>query len=64
MNERGIEFWCARELMTSLEYSKWRNFEKVIEKVKTACETSNNNINEHFVNVGKTIKMSKGLVKQ
>lgn len=63
IDENGIEFWYARELTTALEYSKWRNFEKVIEKAKIACETSNNNINDHFAGVGKTIKMPKGATK-
>ena len=33
-DENGQEFWYARELMTILEYSKWSNFEKVIDKAK------------------------------
>ena len=33
-DEFGVEYWCARELMSVLEYSKWENFEKVIEKAK------------------------------
>ena len=34
VNENGSEFWYARELMIILEYSKWENFEKVINKAK------------------------------
>ena len=30
VDENGIEFWYARELMTVLKYNKWENFEKVI----------------------------------
>ena len=30
IDENGVEFWYARELMIILEYSKWENFEKVI----------------------------------
>ena len=26
IDENGVEFWYARELMTMLEYSKWGNF--------------------------------------
>ena len=62
-DEYGKEFWYARELMTALEYSKWENFGKVIEKAKIACEASNNNINDHFPDVRKTIKMPKGAIK-
>ena len=38
----------ARELMPSLEYSKWENFHKVIKRATIACETSNNNVGDHF----------------
>lgn len=53
----------ARELMTMLEYSKWENFGKVIDKAKESCKNSNINIWEHFADVGKTIKMPKGAKK-
>lgn len=33
-DDNGVEFWYARELMTMLEYSKWGNFIKVIDKAK------------------------------
>lgn len=28
IDENGIEFWYARELMLVLQYTKWQNFEK------------------------------------
>jgi len=28
----GVECWSARDLQTLLGYSKWENFEKVIQK--------------------------------
>ena len=31
-NEFDMEFWYARELQEVLEYSKWDNFKKVINK--------------------------------
>ena len=54
-DEYGKEFWYARELMTALEYSKWGNFEKVIEKAKIACEASKNNVYDHFADVSKMV---------
>ena len=56
MDENGVEFWYARELMTMLEYSKWGNFVKVIDKAKEACKNSNINIVNHFADVGKMVK--------
>ena len=64
INEFGNEYWLARELMAVLEYTRWGNFEKVIEKAKLACELSENDINNHFADVSKTIKMPKGANKQ
>lgn len=63
INENGVEFWYARELMKMLEYGKWGNFTKVIDKAKDACKNSNISIFEHFADIGKTIKMPKGAEK-
>ncbi len=62
--EEGIEFWLARELQHLLDYSEWRNFQKVLLKAKTACEISGSNIPNHFVEVNKTIEMPKGASKE
>ncbi len=59
----GNEYWDARELMPLLEYSKWENFHKVIKRAMLACETSNNNVSDHFPEFRKTIAMPKGASK-
>ena len=64
IDEDGAEFWYARELQKVLEYTEWRNFEGVIEKAKISCEQSKNDINNHFVDVNKTIKMPKNAIKK
>lgn len=46
--ENGVEFWYARELQHVLEYSKWENFVKVIDKAKIACENSQQSVSEWF----------------
>ena len=56
LDENGVEFWYARELMIMLEYSKWGNFVKVIDKAKESCKNSNINILDHFADVGKMVK--------
>lgn len=60
----GIEFWFARDLQKLLGYTEWRNFNVVIEKAKISCETSNQSIFDHFVDVNKTIPMPKGASKE
>ena len=63
IDENGVEYWYARELMKILEYNKWENFEKVINKAKDACKNSGITVADHFPDVRKTIKMPKGAEK-
>ena len=56
IDENGVEFWYARELMIVLEYKQWRRFEQVIERAKEACKNSNVNVYDHFADVGKIVK--------
>lgn len=64
INKFGEEFWYARELQKVLDYTEWRNFKLVINKAITACENSQNNRSDHFVDVNKTISMPKGASKK
>ena len=56
----GIECWSARELQDLLGYSKWENFEKVIQKAKDACRNAGEEIEYHFPDVRKMIVLGKG----
>ena len=56
IDENGIEFWYARELMPILQYSNWQNFEKIIDKAKKSCQNSNIDVFEHFIDVSKLSK--------
>lgn len=58
IDEGGVEFWHARELMEILEYTQWRNFLKVIDKAIEACKNSNINTCEHFADVSKMIQIA------
>lgn len=60
----GIECWSARELQDLLGYSKWENFEKVIQKAKDACKNAGEKEEYHFPDVRKTIPMPKGAEKE
>ena len=63
IDEDGVEFWYAREIMKVLQYNKWENFEKVINKAKNTCKNTGISVFEHFPDVRKTIKMPKGAEK-
>ncbi len=60
IDKYGKEYWEARELMPLLEYKKWDKFVKVINSAKIACKQSNNMECDHFLQVGKMIKIAKG----
>ena len=59
----GVECWSARELQKLLGYSKWENFEKVIEKAKESCKNAEEKVLNHFPDIRKTISMPKGAEK-
>jgi DNA-damage-inducible protein D len=60
----GVECWSAREMQRLLGYSKWENFEKVIQKAKDACFNAGENVMNHFPDVRKTIPMPKTAEKE
>ena len=60
INEYEQEFWYARDLMTVLQYTKWGNFKKVIEKAKESCKGSEINVSDHFADVGKMVELGSG----
>ena len=53
----GVECWSARELQFLLGYSKWENFEKVIQKAKDACKNAGEVVENHFPDVRKMVEI-------
>jgi len=62
--ESGVEFWFARDLQSVLQYTQWRNFQKVIDRAVLACKNSGFNVGDHFAGISKTIQMPKTAEKQ
>src|SRR5580700_10087688 len=62
--EEGIEYWMARDIQTLLEYEEWRNFCKVIEKAKIACQNSGRSFDDHFVEVNKMVVIGSEGVRE
>ena len=44
--------------------TKWDNFGGVISKAKTACEVSENEIANHFVDVNKMVDIGSGVQRE
>ena len=59
-DEDGCEFWYARELMGVLQYAKWQNFKKIIDRAMIACENSEISTKDCFTDVDKPIISGKG----
>lgn len=57
----GNEYWFGRDLQEVLEYSEWRNFSKIIEKAKNACETSGHRVQSEFVDTNKLVDVGANL---
>ena len=64
IDENGVEFWYARELMPILQYSNWQNFEKIIHKAKMSCKNSDISILDHFIDVSKMVKIGSGAYRE
>lgn len=60
IDENGIEYWYARELMKVLSYKDWRYFDAVIEKAKIACKDSEIADINHFVVDNKMVEIGSG----
>ena len=60
IDEDGNEYWQARELMPLLEYSKWENFNNVIQKAVIAYKNSDNDNSYWLPKVRKPIITGKG----
>lgn len=64
IDENGVEFWYARELMLTLGYRDWRYFDNVIEKAIIASKNSNFNPLNHFVVNNKMVSIGSGAERE
>lgn len=60
VDEGGVEYWYARELMSLFGYSSWRSFVEVLRKAYKACVRSGQDAKKHFVVERKMIAIGKG----
>ena len=64
IREDGTEYWNARELSEVLQYKKWENFAKVIDRAKLACQNSGFDIDDHFPEVRKMVEIGSNTVRE
>lgn len=64
VREDGTEFWRARRLAEILQYKKWENFSKVINRAKLACKNSGFEIDDHFPEVRKMVEIGSNTERE
>lgn len=64
LDESGVEYWSARELMPLLGYLRWENFEEIIDKAKNACVGSGQVVQDHFRDVTKMVKIGSNTARE
>jgi DNA-damage-inducible protein D len=62
--EGDVEYWLARELQLLLGYMQWRNFERVVEDARVACERAGCCVEDHFADASKMIGLGKGAARR
>ena len=60
INEDGQEYWLARELQPVLDYARWENFKKTINRAQQACLNTGFDIDDHFRDVTKMVELGSG----
>lgn len=60
----SVEFWSARDIQSILGYAQWKNFEKVVEKAKSACENAGAEVKNHFAEFGKMVDIGSGVSRE
>jgi DNA-damage-inducible protein D len=63
-DEKGDEYWLARELAILLEYVQYRNFLQVIDKAREACINSGHLAADHFADLSKMVEVGSGAYRK
>jgi DNA-damage-inducible protein D len=61
VDDRGEEFWSARDLMPLLGYgTRWQNFDSAVDRVKASIENQNMDVTSHVTDAGKKVARPQG----
>ena len=64
IDENGIEYWTARDLMPVLGYNRWENFEEVVKKSQQAALNSGQSVENHFRSVTKMVQVGYNTLRE
>lgn len=63
-NQYQQEFWSARQLAKTLEYTEFRNFEKAINRAKESCKNAGQSVQNHFVEANEMVEIGSSVSRQ
>ena len=64
VDENGVEYWNARDLMPVLGYEKWQNAEEVIGRAARACLNSGQVVDNHFTVFSKMVSIGSDTMRK
>ena len=64
VTEKGKEYWSARELATTLGYSTWQKFNRVLNKALKVAQDRGMDMGEHFNQVVEMVKLGSGTFRE
>jgi DNA-damage-inducible protein D len=64
VDENGNEYWTARKMSETLDYSDFRNFITVIGKAKEACINSGQDVENHFGDFTEMVLIGSGAKRE
>lgn len=64
IDENGVEYWEARELMPLLGYEHWEKAEDVISRAARACINSGQDVDNHFTQTVKMVKIGSNTARE
>ena len=64
IDENGIEYWEARELLPLLGYENWQKAEEVIARAARACINSGQDVDNHFNRLVKMVKIGSNTARE
>ena len=64
VNQKGYDYWSARELAKVLGYSEFRHFIPVVIRAKEACENSSQKVTNHFEDILEMVSIGSGAQRE
>jgi len=64
VDDKGYEYWTARQLSKALGYAEFRNFQPVIERAQEACKNSGQPVKDHFVGFHEMVSIGSGAARE